>query len=79
MASSIEEMAVSITHITESASHAHQSAKDAQGLSDVGETSVNDAITEMDGISSAVMMTAESVKTLGERSEEISKIVDGIP
>lgn len=78
MASSIEEMAVSITHITESASHAHQRAKDARGLSDVGETSVNDAITEMDGISSAVMMTAESVKTLGERSEEISKIVDVI-
>ena len=78
MASSIEEMAVSITHITESASHAHQSAMDARRLSDVGEKSVGEAIAEMDGISSAVMMTAESVKQLGERSEEISKIVDVI-
>ncbi len=32
----------------------------------------------MDGISAAVMSTAESVKVLGDRSEQISKIVDVI-
>lgn len=78
MAASIEEMAVSITHITESASGAHQSAVDARSLSDVGEAAVDEAIAEMDGISAAVMSTAESVKVLGDRSEQISKIVDVI-
>lgn len=78
MAASIEEMAVSITHITDSAAGAHQSAADAQGLSDVGEAAVTDAIAEMDSISAAVMTTAESVKELGERSEQISKIVEVI-
>ena len=78
MAASIEEMAVSITHITDSAAAAHQSAVEAQGLSDVGEAAVAEAIAEMDGISAAVMATAGSVKELGERSEQISKIVDVI-
>ena len=78
MAASIEEMAASITHITESATGAHQSAVDARSLSDVGEAAVDEAIAEMDGISAAVMSTAESVKVLGDRSEQISKIVDVI-
>ena len=78
MAASIEEMAVSITHITDSAAASHQSAVEAQGLSDVGEAAVAEAIAEMDGISAAVMATAGSVKDLGERSEQISKIVDVI-
>jgi methyl-accepting chemotaxis protein len=78
MAASIEEMAVSITHIMDSAAGAHQSAADAQALSDVGEAAVTEAIAEMDGISAAVMTTAGSVRELGERSAQISKIVDVI-
>jgi methyl-accepting chemotaxis protein len=78
MAASIEEMAVSISRITESAAGAHQRAVDARGLSDAGQAAVTEAIGEMDGISAAVMTTAESVKALGERSEQISRIVNVI-
>ena len=78
MAASIEEMAVSITHITDSAAGAHQSAVDAHELSDIGDAAVTTAITEMESISAAVMVTADSVKDLGERSGQISKIVDVI-
>jgi methyl-accepting chemotaxis protein len=78
MAASVEEMSVSITHITDSAGGAHRSAVSARGLSANGGTAVAGAITEMDNISDAVMHAAESVRTLGERSEKISQIVDVI-
>lgn len=78
IAASVEEMSVSITHIADSAGDAHRSAVSARDLSDVGGTSVGEAIAEMDRISSAVIHAAESVKTLGERSDKISKIVDVI-
>jgi methyl-accepting chemotaxis protein len=78
MAASIEELSVSITHIADSAGIAHESAGDAGRLADVGASSVTEAIGQMESISSAVLSSAQSVQALGDRSEEIAKIVDVI-
>jgi methyl-accepting chemotaxis protein len=71
-------MAVSIAHIAESASHAKQSAMDADKLSDDGAGLAVEAVGEMDSISVSVASTAEAVQALGDRSEEIASIVDVI-
>jgi methyl-accepting chemotaxis protein len=78
MAASIEEMSVSITVIADSAGQARQSAVDAQQLSAVGAAAVAEAVSEMDNVSNAVMNTAASVRALGERSEQITGIVNVI-
>ncbi|MEO8410222.1 MAG: methyl-accepting chemotaxis protein [Propionivibrio sp.] len=78
MAASIEEMAVSITHIADSADNVHQSSVETRKLVDSGKTTVDHAVFSMNGISDAVLVTAESVKALGEQSEKIARVVDVI-
>lgn len=78
MAASIEELSVAITHIADSAGQAHQNAEDAERLADIGASSVTEAVSQMESISSAVMRSAQSVQALGAQSEEIAKIVNVI-
>lgn len=78
MAASIEELSVSITHISDSAGQAHGSAEDAGRLANIGTSSASEAVGQMESISSAVMRSAESVQALGDHSEQIAKIVDVI-
>jgi methyl-accepting chemotaxis protein len=78
MAASIEELSVSITHIADSAGQAHESAEDAGRLADIGASSVTEAVSQMESISTAVMSSAQSVQALGDHSEQIAKIVDVI-
>ena len=78
MAASIEEMAVSITHIADNAANVHQGSVDTRKLADSGKATVDDAVLSMNGISEAVMTTAETVTVLGQHSDKISRIVDVI-
>ncbi|WP_312115899.1 methyl-accepting chemotaxis protein [Brevibacillus reuszeri] len=77
-ARSVEEMAVGIQKIAESAYTVSVSSTEASEEAIQGNTSVREAVEQMDSIKEAVDISTNVIKFLGERSEEIVKIVDVI-
>ena len=77
-ARSVEEMAVGIQKIAESAYTVSVSSTEASEEAIQGNTSVREAVEQMDSIKEAVDTSTNVIKFLGERSEEIVKIVDVI-
>ncbi|GED71726.1 methyl-accepting chemotaxis protein [Brevibacillus reuszeri] len=77
-ARSVEEMAVGIQKIAESAYTVSVSSTEASEEAIQGNTSIREAVEQMDSIKKAVDTSTNVIKFLGERSEEIVKIVDVI-
>ncbi|UED76210.1 methyl-accepting chemotaxis protein [Brevibacillus sp. DP1.3A] len=77
-ARSVEEMAVGIQKIAESAYTVSASSTEASEEAIQGNTSIREAVEQMDSIKEAVDTSTNVIKFLGERSEEIVKIVDVI-
>ncbi|MGG4459190.1 methyl-accepting chemotaxis protein [Brevibacillus porteri] len=77
-ARSVEEMAVGIQKIAESAYTVSVSSTEASEEAIQGNTSIREAVEQMDSIKEAVDTSTNVIKFLGERSEEIVKIVDVI-
>ncbi|MGG4451058.1 methyl-accepting chemotaxis protein [Brevibacillus porteri] len=77
-ARSVEEMAVGIQKVAESAYTVSVSSTEASEEAIQGNTSIREAIEQMDSIKEAVDTSTNVIKFLGERSEEIVKIVDVI-
>ncbi|MED1798507.1 methyl-accepting chemotaxis protein [Brevibacillus porteri] len=77
-AHSVEEMAVGIQKVAESAYTVSVSSTEASEEAIQGNTSIREAVEQMDSIKEAVDTSTNVIKFLGERSEEIVKIVDVI-
>ncbi|BAU26322.1 methyl-accepting chemotaxis protein [Aneurinibacillus soli] len=77
-ARAIEEMAIGINKIAESSSFAAESSNEAIKNAENGSQIVQKAIEQMRDIHSSVGESAETVKQLGLRSNEIGKIVEVI-
>lgn len=78
MASAVEEVTTSIDQIATSADETLQIAQRWQHLATQGEASIRTAIEEMQRITQAVRETAQRIAALGERSNEISSVVNTI-
>ena len=74
LASAIEELSVSITHVSDSAALAHDITQQALAHADDGGAKVRDMIGGMDRIASEIDKAGEAVNLLSERSARISNI-----
>ncbi len=78
VASSVEEMTTRIGQIAESASHATEHASETGQLAEQGAGAFKEVIAEMDVISGAVTNSSREITSLGEKSLQISQIVQVI-
>ncbi len=77
-ASAMEEMAIGINKIAESSSFVSEASNEAAKKAESGNRTVQAAMEQMRDIQSSVGESAEVVKRLGLRSNEIGKIVEVI-
>jgi twitching motility protein PilJ len=75
MTSAVSEIALRIQEVSENASLSAQVAGDSLNKSRYGAKAVHDNIGAMNSIRKQVQETAKRIKKLGERSQEISQIV----
>lgn len=75
MAASVEQMSVSIDQVTEHSSDALRLSRESGDLSTDGDRIVQDAAHEMELISTSAQQLTDIVQALGNRSEQIGKIV----
>ena len=78
MATATEEMLTSIEQVAENSKQTYKIAQQSGELSSHGEQTVNDAAAEMNKIADAVNISSLSINQLGEKSKEISDIVQAI-
>jgi len=78
MAASVEEMTVCISQISDNANGAQKHASETGGLAQAGSRDVREVVTEMSQISEAVATSSSVITSLGEKSHEISNIVQVI-
>ena len=78
MAAAVEEMTVGINHISANASEAQSEASIAGQLSVDGGAVMRETIEDINRISEVVQRSAEIIRSLGERSSQISTIVGTI-
>ena len=76
--SAVQEMAANIESVSENATAASEAAKRAQNTANEGEKAIRDVVAGMDSIRQSVQALAKKIKRLGERSMEISTIVNTI-
>ncbi|MCK6374516.1 methyl-accepting chemotaxis protein [Zoogloea sp.] len=74
LASAIEELSVSITHVSDSAAMARDITQQAQAHADDGGLKVRNMISGMDRIADEINKAGEAVNLLSERSARISNI-----
>lgn len=85
IAGNSEQLAQAITQVARAASDAAQSAQSAsasgnraQELSLTGKKTMHELLQKVDGIRNSMSVTAESVKRLAGRSNEIAEMIDAI-
>jgi len=78
MAAAVEEMTVSINHVSDSAREAHSVTAETGDLSQEGNRVIEDTVTEMQHISRTVGEAAGTIQAVGESSQKISSIVQVI-
>ncbi|MFB3818186.1 MAG: methyl-accepting chemotaxis protein [Candidatus Methylomirabilales bacterium] len=78
VSSTMEEMAVSVRQVAENADASARSAKQALEAVERGETAVRNALAAMQQIRGDVQAISKRIKSLGDRSLEISDIVNTI-
>jgi PAS domain S-box-containing protein len=74
--SAVEEMAASMSQVSRNAEASAEAARRALEIAEQGDKSVRDTSEAMKRINSAVQQTAEKMRLLGNRSSEISEIID---
>ncbi|MFA6314072.1 MAG: methyl-accepting chemotaxis protein [Sterolibacterium sp.] len=77
-AAAVEEMTVSIQHLSSSSDDAHKTAAEAGTLSIEGEAVVNTAVTEINKIADSFNRSSQLISNLSEQSDQISAIVNVI-
>lgn len=78
VATASEEMSATSSSIAESCLQAASSSKQAEQAATVGSGVVSSSVTIMEQIANRVQSTAESIRSLGERSDQIGAIVGTI-
>jgi len=78
MAAAVEEMTVSINHVSDSAREAHSVTAETGDLSQEGNRVIEDTVAEMQHISKTVGEAADTIQAVGESSQKISSIVQVI-
>lgn len=78
MAAAVEEVTVSINHVSDSASDALHVSKTAEGRANEGGKSIARSVQGMVEISATVDMAAGTIQELGRQSEQISAVVQVI-
>lgn len=74
--SAVEEMAATMTQVSKNAQASADAARQAFMLAERGGESVRYTVEAMGRINSAVQMTSEKMRSLGQRSYAISEIID---
>ena len=74
MAASVEEMAVSVSHVADSSNSAQGIARDSLEKSRQGEEKIDRTVGEMMSMADAVRGTSATMEQLGRRTEEIGGI-----
>ncbi|MBI4743004.1 MAG: methyl-accepting chemotaxis protein [Betaproteobacteria bacterium] len=75
MAATVEQVTVSINHVSDSARTALEISRQSGDLSEHGSTTIHQASAEMTGIAGTVRETSVVIENLGRQSNEISSIV----
>ena len=78
MAAAVEEMTVSINHVSDSAREAHSITAETGNQSQAGSRIIEDTVAEMKRISQTVGEAAGTIAAMGESSQRISGIVQVI-
>jgi methyl-accepting chemotaxis protein len=78
MAAAVEEMTVSINHVSDSAREAVEISRNSGKLSTEGGEITHKAAAEMSQIAETVRNTAQAIEELGQQSNQISSIVQVI-
>jgi twitching motility protein PilJ len=76
--SAVEELTVSMKQVSNNAEASAEAARRALDAADQGNRSVRDTLEGMQRIRSSVQATAKKIKSLGDRSLEISEIINVI-
>ncbi|WP_273805874.1 MULTISPECIES: methyl-accepting chemotaxis protein [unclassified Pseudomonas] len=75
MAATIEELSVSISHVSESAQEAHRLASQSGQQSADGGDVIQATLAAMNGIAETVQKSSDQIGQLGQHSEQITSIV----
>lgn len=78
VAAAVEQMSVSISNISENATHALDADRKSAELASGGVTVIQSASSEMEKISSTVQDAARVIEQVGQQTNEISSIVSAI-
>jgi methyl-accepting chemotaxis protein len=76
--SAVEELTVSMKQVSNNAEASAEAARRALDAAEQGNRAVNDTLDGMQRIRSSVQATAKKIKSLGDRSLEISEIINVI-
>jgi twitching motility protein PilJ len=76
--SAVAELTVSMKQVSDNAEASAESARRALDAAELGNRSVADTLEGMQRIRGSVQITAKKIKTLGDRSLEISEIINVI-
>ena len=74
MASSVEELAVSVTHVSDSSSTAKGIAQDSLNKAEQGGLVIENTVSEMVAMAETVTSTSTAMELLGQRTDEIGSI-----
>ncbi len=74
----VEQLAVSMRHVAETAGASSESARQVLQATERGRVAVQETVQDMQSIRAAVQRMSKQVKALGDRSLEISQIVSTI-
>lgn len=75
IAASVEQLSVSITHVADNANHAAQISESAKEVTGSGRQVVSSAMLELERVAGEINESAVLIKSLGERSKQISSVV----
>ncbi|HEX5803344.1 MAG TPA: methyl-accepting chemotaxis protein [Azospira sp.] len=78
MAAAVEQMTVSVNHVSERAHETHGITSETGSLSRAGNRVIDETVAEMQEVARIVDAAAETIRRMGEKSQEISSIVQVI-
>ena len=78
IAASVEQMSVSISQVADNANEAARISGEARDVTENGKTVVGRAMAELERVAGDINSSAELIRTLGERSQQISNVVSVI-
>lgn len=78
IAASVEEMSVSITHVADGARETQRVSEEAESASAEGRQAVDGTVVELERVSQEILQSAQLIQSLGERSKQVSNVVNVI-